>query len=303
MKFITVQSLNNDSMKVFISESSSSSKVRGVIHIYHGLAEYFGRYKETVTVLNALGFHVIGIDHRGHGNWIESGSLPGYFAKKNGWNLVVEDMKVSFQHIQSLYKDIPHYILAHSMGTWLTLSLLQTGISPSKVILSASSKLSTKLLFLQKSIINIIKFFRGGKSKSYFSDFLTTKQFNSAFKPNRTSHDWLSRDNKSVDEYVESSLCGFVASNQLYLDLANGVINTFKNEEMLKIPNDIPILLIAGTKDPVGENGEGVKALEKFLNKYLNSVSMILLSGLRHEILNEIEKDQAINEIINFIDQ
>jgi alpha-beta hydrolase superfamily lysophospholipase len=72
---------------------------------------------------------------------------------------------------------------------------------------------------------------------------------------------------------------------------------------MLKIPNDIPILLIAGTKDPVGENGEGVKALEKFLNKYLNSISMILLSGLRHEILNEIEKDQAINEIINFIDQ
>ena len=301
MKFITAQTLNSDSIKISISESTSPNTPKGVIHIYHGLAEYFGRYTETTKYFNSIGYHVVGIDHRGHGHWIEAGNTPGLFAKKNGWDIVVDDMETSFKKIQSTYPDLSHVILAHSMGTWLTLSLLQRNIYPSKVILSASSKLSVAQLYVQKFIIKIIKLFKGSKSPSHFSNFLTTKQFNSQFKPNRTTHDWLSSNHESVDAYIKDPLCGFVPTNQMYEDLAGGVIKAFSHKQMLAMDSNLPILLIAGTKDPVGENGKGVEALNTFLSKYNQYVQLVLLPELRHEILNEIKKDQALSNILKFL--
>jgi alpha-beta hydrolase superfamily lysophospholipase len=301
MKFITVETSNNESLKIFISESNSLNAPLGVVHIYHGLAEHFGRYKETTKYFNSIGYHVVGIDHIGHGNWIESGALPGFFAENEGWNLVVDNMETSFNKIQKTYTDLPHYILAHSMGTWLSLALLQRDIYPTKVILSASSKLSVTKLFLQKFIIKIIKFFKGSKSPSYFSDSLTTKQFNAQFKPNRTTHDWLSNNHESVDAYINDPLCGFVPTNQMYEDLASGVIKAFSHQQMLTIDNNLPILLIAGSKDPVGENGKGVENLHTFLGQYNKSVELVLLSESRHEILNEIKNDSAFTNIIKFL--
>ena len=301
MKFITAQTLNNDSIKISISESTSPNTPKGVIHIYHGLAEYFGRYTETTKYFNSIGYHVVGIDHRGHGHWIEAGNTPGLFAKKNGWDIVVDDMETSFKKIQSTYPDLSHVILAHSMGTWLTLALLQRNTYPSKVILSASSKLSVAQLYVQKFIIKIIKLFKGSKSPSHFSNFLTTKQFNSQFKPNRTTHDWLSSNHESVDAYIKDPLCGFVPTNQMYEDLAGGVIEAFSQKQMQAMDSNLPILLIAGTKDPIGENGKGVEALHTFLTKYNQSVQLVLLPELRHEILNEIKKDQALSSILKFL--
>ena len=301
MKFITAQTLTNDYIKIFISESTSPNIPKGVIHIYHGLAEHFGRYKETTNYFNSIGYHIVGIDHRGHGHWIEAGATPGFFAKENGWDLVVDDMETSFKKIQSTYPDLSHIILAHSMGTWLTLSLLQRNIYPSKVILSASSKLSVAQLSIQKFIIKVIKLFKGSKSQSHFSNLLTTKQFNSQFKPNRTTHDWLSSNHESVDAYIKDPLCGFVPTNQMYEDLAGGVIKAFSQKQMQAMDSNLPILLIAGTKDPVGENGKGVEALNTFLTKYNQSVQLVLLPELRHEILNEIKKDQALSSILKFL--
>lgn len=302
MKFITAQNSNNESVKIYISEASDSLTPNGVIHIYHGLAEYFGRYEHTTKFFNSIGYHVVGIDHRGHGNWIKSGKIPGFFANKDGWSVVIDDMQLSFETIQDQYSEIPHFILAHSMGTWLTIALLQRGISPYKVILSASSKLSVSKLFLQKLIIKLIKFFKGPKAKSYFSDTLTTKQFNAQFKPNRTTHDWLSRNHESVDEYIANPLCGFIPTNQMYEDLASGVIESFKHKQMQKLNQDIPVLLIAGSEDPVGENGKGVSELKIFLNKYIRSIKLILLPKFRHEILNEIDREIPQNHIVTFLE-
>lgn len=301
MKFITAKSLNNDSMRIYISESSSSENAKGVIHIYHGLAEHFGRYTETRKHFNSLGYHVVGIDHRGHGHWINSGALPGYFSDNDGWNVVLNDMEASFKTIESHYDNLPHYILAHSMGSWLTLSFLQRDINPTKVILSASSKLSTSLLGIQKLLIKCIKLFKGGKSPSGMSNILTTEKFNSFFKPNRTTHDWLSSNDSSVDEYIDSPLCGFIPTNQMYEDIADGVITTFSTEQMKLLNPDLPILLIAGTEDPVGDQGKGVEALFSFLNEYVHSVEIVLLEGFRHEILNEVDKNKTYEEIIRFI--
>jgi len=301
MKIITVQSLNNDSIKIFISESSNTKHPKGVIHIYHGMAEHFGRYKETTNFFNSIGYHVVGIDHRGHGHWIEGGARPGFFADKDGWNVVLNDMETAFTEIKSAYQDLDHFILAHSMGTWLTLSFLQRGVTPAKVILSASSKLSIPALKIQKFLLKVFMIFQKPESTSYISDKLTVAKFNSFFKPNRTTHDWLSRDHKSVDDYVKSNLCGFIPTHKMYEDLANGIIKMFSNKQMLKISKDIPLLLIAGDKDPVGDNGKGVNALDEFLNGYLSSIKTVILADYRHEILNEVGKEQTLKEISSFL--
>ena len=108
-------------------------------------------------------------------------------------------------------------------------------------------------------------------------------------------------NHESVDAYIKDPLCGFVPTNQMYEDLAGGVIKAFSQKQMQAMDSNLPILLIAGTKDPVGENGKGVEALNTFLTKYNQSVQLVLLPELRHEILNEIKKDQALSSIVKFL--
>ena len=118
MKFITAETSNSDSLKIFISESHSPNGPIGVIHIYHGLAEHFGRYKETSKYFNSIGYHVVGIDHIGHGDWIKSGALPGFFAKDNGWNLVIDNMETAFKEILKTYQELPLYILENLVSVF-----------------------------------------------------------------------------------------------------------------------------------------------------------------------------------------
>ena len=287
--------------KYIYKDLSSSINPKGIVHICHGMAEHIGRYNWLIKKLNNDGYHVISIDHRGHGNRI--GDNPkGFFSKQNGWNLVVEDLSALIRQSKQDYPNLKQFLIAHSMGSWIALSAIQNNIVIDGLILSGSSKPAKLMILIQKILIKIQILLFGKQSVSIFLDNITLGSYNNFFKPNRTKKDWISSDNSNVDNYVDDDLCGFPVTNGLWHDLANGILKVFNINNYSLSENSIPIFIISGSKDPVGENGKGVMRLYKFLSNIFTNVSIKIIDEARHEVFSETTKENSYNMLIKFIE-
>ena len=294
--------LNTSIDKKYIYRYLSSNKqINGMFHISHGMAEHIGRYNWLINKLNEDGYHVIAIDHRGHGKRVED-NLKGYFADKDGWDHVVNDLVDIIKESSREFPDLKQYLIGHSMGSWIALGAIQKGININCCVLSGSSKIPKNLIKFQRIIISFLITFFGKKSTGYFLDRMILGEYNKSFSPNRTPKDWISSDNQNVDEYIADPLCGFPVTNGLWNDLSSGFLRVFdgRNYEMSK---NIPLLIISGTHDPVGGNSKGVKKLHEFLGNIFENVELELINNARHEVFSEINKENNYNMILNFIEK
>ena len=128
------------------------------------------------------------------------------------------------------------------------------------------------------------------------------RKYNSIFSPNRTPNDWISRDKQSVDEYTDDPNCGFLVTNSLWYQLSNQMLKVFDINKYMHSNTNLPIYLISGDQDPVGINGKGVASLHEFLLQRFNKTEINLVGGSRHEVFNEINKEESFNDLIKFID-
>ena len=173
---------------------TESSEPNGIVHICHGMAEHIKRYDWLIKKLNDDGFHVISIDHRGHGNRIHN-NLKGFFDDNDGWGLVVDDLLNLLTQSNKKFPDLKQYVLAHSMGSWIALAAMQKGMNISGLIISGSSKPLKTILLIQKLLVKIQIILFGKRSVSVFLDNITLGPYNKQFKPNRTLKDWISSEN------------------------------------------------------------------------------------------------------------
>lgn len=293
--------LNTSIEHKFIYESlTTDSNPKGIVHISHGMAEHIGRYDWLIDKLNKDSFHVISIDHRGHGKRV--GNLKGHFGDSDGWNNVINDQKILVDTTKRKYPHLKQYMIAHSMGSWIALAAIQEGMKLSGLILSGSSRLPDKLINLQKILIKLILFFSSKKTKGKFLDSLILGKYNKFFKPNRTAKDWISSDSTNVDEYIADPLCGFIVTNGLWDDLANGMFDIFQDEGYTNVDKSMPIFLISGDCDPVGENGKGVERLNNFLKNIFTNVNLSIINNARHEVFSEVSKEKNYRLLKLFID-
>src|SRR5690625_1203890 len=226
---------------------------KAIVQLAHGMAEHILRYEDFCEFLVKNDFFVYGNDHRGHGNTIKAPDDKGFFAKQNGFEKVVEDMKQLTDIIKDEYPKIPLFILGHSMGSFLTRRYIQRyGKQVDGVIFSGTG--GDKGLIGKIGLI-LAKWERrrkGARTPSPFLNKLTFGSYNKNFTPARTEFDFLTRDQSVVDAYMADDKCGFICTAGFYVDLISGIELIHKKEELEKTPKDIPIFLIAGDQDPVG---------------------------------------------------
>ena len=278
---------------------SDSNIINGIVHISHGMAEHIGRYKWLIKKLNNDGFHVIAIDHRGHGKRINN-NLKGYFADKNGWDLVLEDLIGLINDTNKEFPNHKQFLIGHSMGSWISLGLIQKGISLDGLVLSGSSMIPISVINTQRIIIRLHILFFGKKAVGKFLDKITLGQYNKFFKPNRTEKDWISSDDENVDDYINDHLCGYPVTIGLWDDLSRGMLSVFDSNQYEDFNKSLPIYIVSGSKDPVGGNGLGVKKLFNFLNPIFNSVQLDLIENARHEVFSETDKENTYNKLLKF---
>ena len=279
------------------------NEYKGVVQLVHGMQEHIDRYSDFANFLAENGYIVVGHSHLGHGDSVTTKEEYGYFDEKDGWWRLVEDVHLLQNKVQKKYPDMNYIIMGHSMGSLVVRSYLtKYKDNISKAIISGTSGQKYGLIAGQV-LINIIKLAKGDHYRSQLVEKLITGSFNDNFKPNRTNADWLSRDEKQVDKYLADEKCGINFTLQAYQDLLKGTRYLSKQRNVNKTLN-VPMLLFSGTKDPVGANGKGVIRVYRMLKKAgLEFVTLKLFEDGRHEMLNETNKEEVYQFILDWIEQ
>ncbi len=274
---------------------------RAIIHIVHGLAEHIHRYDPLAQMLVKQGFVVYAHNQRGHGETCPPAQL-GHYADVGGWNLLLSDIAVLQREFKRQFPDIPLIIFGHSMGSFVTTSYLQqTAVAVDGAILSGSSYQTPLLYQATLPLLKLERLRVGPRGRSKFIDYLIIGRYNDNFKPSRTPSDWLSRNPVEVDKYIRDPLCGFISTTQLWIDLFNALNTMSKPANLQKIPRSLPIFILGGAEDPNGGQ-KGMSALAaKLKQAKINDVECRIYPGGRHEMLNETNRTEVLDDILTWL--
>ncbi len=277
---------------------------KGVVQIVHGMAEHAARYERFAEALTSAGYEVYANDHRGHGQ-TAAPEDHGYLADGNGFDITVNDMALLTRLARAEHPDLPVFVFGHSMGSFLARAFAARQVAPiDGIILSGTAGDPGALAAAGKAVANLQARLRGRRHRSGLMDKMTFSQNNAQFKPARTQFDWLSRDEAEVDAYVADPLCGNVFTVGFYQDLLAGLMEIVSDDNAAKTPSSLPIFIFSGDKDPVGANGEGVKATaEQYRAGGSTDVTVTLYPEGRHEMLNEINRDEVTEDVISWLNK
>ncbi len=307
--FMIMQTVTNtfagiDQKEIFYHQwlPDDGSKLQAIVQIAHGMAEHSQRYHRFAEVLTKEGMAVYANDHRGHGKTAGDLSKVGYFEEGSFWEKTLEDLHTFNQLIRNAHPGVPIFLLGHSMGSMLWRHYIAQYPEPLQgVILSGTGgdpgfigKVGVLVAQLQTVI-------RSRKVRSKTLNAMAFGAFNNHFKPNRTEFDWLSRDESEVDKYVADDYCGGVFTAGFFVDLLKGVNTINSTSNYRSTPKGLPIYLVAGSQDPVGDMSKGVQQVFKAYQKTgMESVNCKIYPNARHEVLNEVNREEVVADLVDW---
>ncbi len=277
-------------------------EIVATVQIAHGMAEHLERYENFANVLCQNGFAVYINDHLGHGQSVSSKDELGYFGEKEGWKNFVEDCHELTKIAKAENPDVPLFFFGHSMGSFVARAYSLKYADEIKGAVYCGTAGPNPASGVGASLASLIAKVKGTHHRSTLIDKIAFATYNNKTEK-RTSFDWLSRDNDQVDKYIADEYCGFLFTAYGYRDMMELLGFVSSESWFSKLSKELPVLIISGDMDPVGEYGKGIdKVYNALVQKGKENVQKILYPGARHEILNESQcVDKVCSDVINWI--
>lgn len=275
---------------------------KGTVQIAHGIAGHCGRFDGLARALAEGGLAVLANDHLGHGKSIADPSDLGFFAEHDGWMMVLKDMRTVYEMTCARFPEIPHFLLGHSMGSFLARTYLFTWPEDFDGVLLGGTAHQRRGVLITGCLLSGALAAVSPRGRGRILNRLVSGSYNRAFRPARTDYDWLTRDEASVDAFLLDPMCGFVCTNRLYADMMQGLVMITSRKNLEKMEKTKPVLFYSGTMDPVGGNGAGVeRAFRAFRRAGMTDVEMKLYEGGRHEMHNELNRQEVFGDLLAWI--
>jgi len=280
-------------------------EVRGILQIAHGMVEFIDRYDRFASFMASQGFYVVGNDHLGHGQSVTDPSQLGYFAKNDGNACVLGDLQQLRVDTMKKYPGKPYFILGHSMGSFYARQFIEKyGEGLKGAIIMGTGCQPNATLNMGIALTSVLQRIRGGHHRSNLVNNMALGSYNKSFEPARTKNDWLTKDEAIVDAYEANPLNQFKFTVNGYNNMFRGMRYCQRQENLDKIPKDLPILVVSGENDPVGEFGKGPGLVaESYRKTGIQDVTLKLYPDDRHEILNELDKETVDRDLLAWIEE
>lgn len=291
MKHLLINGFHN--LPLYCTIYSKVESPKAVILIIHGMQEHSGRYKKFAEMLNQNGYIVVTSDSRGHGKTMKSTADYGK-GEKDIYLESVNDQLQIIEYIKAHILNLPIYLFGHSYGSMISQKLLQVSKDISKIVLCGTTCGTNASFIAGKLLANVLSFFGQSNKSASAIEKMSLKKWGKSFE----NQNWLSRDDKVFAEYNCDVLCGGSFPISFYKSLFSNMTKVNKNIKTIE-PNK-KILLIVGSEDPVGNKSKLVTKLYKKYKKANVDAQLIVYDGARHELINEINKSQVYNDILNF---
>ena len=277
--------------------------IRCIVQIVHGMAEYVERYEEFAEFLTDHGFVVTGEDHMGHGRSVGTDGKFGYFCEQDPATVLVRDVHRLKKATVEKYPGIPYVMVGHSMGSFITRNyMFRYGTGIDAAVVMGTGMPHRAVLVLMRMLVSIQKLLFGSGKKAKLLDKLSFGNYNQRVADPKTPFDWLSRDEERVEKYINDPLCGFVFSINGFQALNELISRLYHPENLERIPKKMPVFLISGDADPVGDYGKGVRRAYISLRAVgLSDIRVKLYEGGRHELLNETNRQTVMQDIYDWI--
>jgi len=278
---------------------------RAILQISHGMLEYKERYNRFAKWMASRGILVCANDHLGHGESVSNKSEWGYITENNQSKVLLDDMHTLRTIMQEEYPDLPYFMLGQSMGSYLLrVYLSERAQGLSGAIIAGTGAVSETRGNLGINICGMISSLKGWHYRSKLVEDLTFdkdyRQFDLTGKDKDNS--WLTRDREVVARYYQDPKCTYKFTLSGYKALFEAVVDSAKESNIRKIPAELPMLLISGTDDPVGSMGKGVeKVYDMLKSSGHEDVEIKLYEGARHEVLNEINREEVFEGLKTWI--
>jgi alpha-beta hydrolase superfamily lysophospholipase len=292
------------SIPVYLWEPDDNTPHKGIVQLIHGSCEHARRYAGFAQFLTEQGYVVYAHDLRGHGRAIRNKEDYGYFGEHGGWTAMVQELGEVTRFARSRHPGLKLVVLGHSMGSFLARHYALARIEPlDGLVLIGTAHHKRTLLRTGHLLARSIVAMRGSHYHSAFLYKLSYEAFNHRFEPSRTVQDWLTRDESVVDAFIRDESCGFVFSAAGFRDMFEGLLTITDPAQIRRTPPELPTLLLYGTDDPVGNFGEMVQeAYEAYQKAGLRKVKLKGYEGMRHEILNELGKEEVYRDLVEWLE-
>ena len=289
---------------VWIPDHTKRSKIRGIVQIVHGIVEFIGRYDRFARFLNDHGYLVIGNDHLGHGASVCTDEDHGFFAEPDGNACLIGDIRKLHRHTREKFPGVPYFIMGHSMGSFLARQYItRFGNELTGAILLGTGYQSMAAVKTGEELCRQIAGVKGWRYRSTVLFDIALGSNNRKIKNPRTSYDWLSHDEAVVDAFAAHPWNTFRFTVNGYYNLFRTIEAASRPANIQMIPFDLPVFIVSGEEDPVGDYGKGVrKVYDQYLKNGITNVSMKLYPGLRHEILNEAGHDVVDHDLLQWLE-
>ncbi len=295
MKQLALNGLDGAKFNASVFDDVSNPKC--ILQFAHGMAEYSARYEDVAPFFNKEGIILAGSDHRGQGY---TADVLGK-TKGDSYHDTVDDMAVLTDYLKKTY-NLPVIFWGHSYGSFMGQCFIQKyGHLLQGVIFTGSNCMDTPKMVFAGIFCTVKKLLGKGLEDDTWMVGQTFDKYELSFPEKERPFAWLSRDKKQVEAFQNDPMSGYTMCVNFYASFLFGVHSTYKNKNLNKIPENLPILLLSGDNDPVGEFGVGVKRLyETYKSKGLN-IKMKLYPEARHKILSELNREEVAEDMLQFV--
>ncbi|MCD8106510.1 MAG: alpha/beta hydrolase [Oscillospiraceae bacterium] len=283
--------------KVYLPEGEP----KAYLHVVHGMEEHIGRYDRFMKVAAENGYICFGYDHLGHGLTAQPTGDFGYIADKDGWLRLCQDVQFFSSAVIAEYgSGLPYYLMGHSMGSFIVRAASEMYVKPDKLIIMGTGG-PMALSGVGLCLVKLNKAIYGGKHCSKFVYLTVFGSYNSHFKAENDTRSWLSSIKEERDRNRDDEFCRIKFTIGGMEDLLR--LQRFVNRKawFSALPSELPIFLVAGTDDPVGSYGKGVTRVYNLLKQNNKNATLKLYQGGRHEILNDVCREEVTGDILEFL--
>ena len=279
----------------------SAMTQKAVVQIAHGMNEHSGRYDRFARFLAEQGYAVYANDHIGHGQ--SDFSHRGTFSlQKGGFEFLLQDIHSLFSYAMAENPNLPRLLFGHSMGS-LAAGLYPTRFDDIDALLLMGTPAQNPVAGFGILIADLTVLFRGRTARSKFLTKAAEANMGKGSSDPMVRHGWLTRDREEVLRFTNDALNGDSFSASAFGEMLAALREFGKKDWARRVP-EMPILITAGTADSVGALGKGpFHYYQLLIDSGHKDVTLKLYEGARHELLNELNRDEVHQDLLSFINK
>ncbi len=280
-----------------------SGEVRGIIQLSHGMIDHTGRYEALADFFTGHGFVFAGNNHLGHGRTAASPSDLGFFAEREGYKFVIEDVKKMNELLKGEYPSLPHFLLGHSMGSFIARLYTEKYSESIDALIIHGTGGKNPMAGAGRALVSLLRKIKGPRHRSALITAVAFGSYNSHYDKSEGQNAWLTRDTKRVSDRDTDPYTAYIFTLSAYHDLFTMLTECNSPSWFENYPKETPTLVISGEDDPVGDYGRGVRFVHDSLSRAgVKDLTLKLYPGARHELFNEINRDEAMADMLSWIE-